>query len=152
MRSKLRSIWFCVVLPSLVGACHNVIALPELNPTPGRVVVITMREPIEFQVVEARLQNLNRAEGTFLANDADSLVVSAQYLWSMFGVKHPALGARVAVPKHNIVTMHEKQFSTWKTALLAIGGAGALIGSIFLVSGGSGGNPSGGPPGQPPTQ
>lgn len=135
-----------------MGACHNVITLPQLNPTPGRTVVLAMQEPIEFQIVGARLQNLNKAEGTFLANDADSLIVSADYLWSVFGVQHPALGARVAVARQNIVMMQEKQFSAWKTAVVAIGGAGALIGSIFLVAGGGGGPASGGSSRPPPQQ
>ncbi len=138
---------FCLSLCLLAG-CVQLVPLDGVAPTPGKTVQMDLNEPIEFQVVGALLQNLNRIEGTYLANSADSLIVTADYLWSVAGAKHRGYGARLAIPRQRVEALQERRVSAWRTAVLAGAGVGALGLVIFSVEqlvGGDGGNGGPGP-------
>ncbi|NIM52605.1 MAG: hypothetical protein GTO22_25730 [Gemmatimonadales bacterium] len=113
----------------------------------GRKLLVELTEPIQFQVVEARIQNITRAEGVLLQATEDSLILSAESLWSRAGVRHPALGARVAILRNNAANLQEKRVSATRTAIALGAGAvglGALIASVSSAGGGqSGGEPPG---------
>ncbi len=118
---------------ALVCACYNLVPLQDVTPTPGTTVVIELEEPVALQMPGVMLQNLVRTEGTFLANSADSLIVSADYLWSAAGVKHRTLGARLPIARHNAVRIQERRVSTWKSLALVGAGAAALGVALFSV-------------------
>ncbi len=134
----------------LVGACNTIRPLGHTEPLPGQVLIAQLSEPIEFQVVEARLQNIMEVEGTLLTATTDSLVLAAQNLWSRSGVRHDALGARVAIARDNAHALQAKRLSGWRSGLLFVIGGAALAAAIFTVQAATSGSPPGG--GKPPQQ
>lgn len=134
------------VLLVLLSACYTLTPVGQMEPVPGHTVIAQLSAPIEFQVVEARLQNITRVEGTLLLTTDDSLVVSAENLWSRAGVRHPALGARVAFARHAAEQLQEKRVSAGRTGLV-IGAAAAVLAAVLFTvqAGGGGGTPNPGP-------
>ena len=129
-----------------LGGCQTMVPVGNVTPVPGRTIVVHLQEPIEFQAAEARLQNLVRMRGMFMTNHADSLIVRASDLWSASGVRHSALGARVAVPRSSVSQIEEQRTSAWRSALIAGAGVAALALVVFSVDAGLGGEGPGTPP------
>ncbi len=127
-----------LVLLFTVTGCFGVRPITVSAPQPGQRLIAYLNEPIEFQVVEARLSNLVRVEGQLLRQTPDSLVLAAEALWSRIGVRHPALGSRIALYKPHITQVMEKRMSALRTGLLFAAGGGILA-LIMVTLGSSGG-------------
>lgn len=133
----------------LLGGCYSYAKLDTTTPpVRGWQVVATLSVPLDLQLQETTVHQVNLVAGQVVYVDPDSVVIAVSHFATASGSDYLGLGARATIRPAGVTDLQRKRVSPFRTGLALVAGAAAITGIVLsvgpLVGFGGSGNGGGG--------
>jgi hypothetical protein len=135
-----------VLIPLLAG-CYVYKPVGTATPPAGQQLRLTLTDAGTANLASQLGPSVTAVGGTLVEDSASEYVLSLVETRKRNGIETSWLGERVSIPKSVVATVHRREFSRTRTALVTVGTVGGMIlaRSVFWGAGGVFGGPKPGP-------